>query len=236
MAPVADSGAARRVPPSLLGRRRRIDQALFTVEMETHPHEVSTRKINDPVRAGRGCRHLSGPLGKVWRTLQMVRMNPSRPPVLRCVGHERVTPGRLTRPGEGVRFPLPATTTGHAVNSRPRRAAIRRMTSPTGTANRSAAARLYMRPAKTAHSKAERHHRQRLNAACSCRGFVGRFLGADGTTSVHRWTTEAALRDDASFIRGGPDENRTITEGVHVLNWSGDILSGGCTSATGSAG
>jgi hypothetical protein len=61
-------------------------------------------------------------------------------------------------------------------------------------------------------------------------------LAADGTTSVHRWTTEAALRDDASFVRGGLDGNRTITEGVHVLNWSGDILSGGCTSATGSAG
>jgi len=34
-----------------LERRRRIDQALFTVVMEAYLHGVTTRKIDDPVRA-----------------------------------------------------------------------------------------------------------------------------------------------------------------------------------------
>lgn len=37
--------------PSLLERRRRIDQALFAVVMETYVHGVSTRKVDDLVRA-----------------------------------------------------------------------------------------------------------------------------------------------------------------------------------------
>src|ERR671932_65346 len=37
--------------PSLLDRRRRIDQALFVVVMEAYLHGVSTRKVDDLVRA-----------------------------------------------------------------------------------------------------------------------------------------------------------------------------------------
>ena len=37
--------------PSLLERRRRIDQALFAVVMEAYLHGVSTRKVDDLVRA-----------------------------------------------------------------------------------------------------------------------------------------------------------------------------------------
>jgi putative transposase len=37
--------------PSLLTRRRRIDQALFAVVMEAYLHGVSTRKVDDLVRA-----------------------------------------------------------------------------------------------------------------------------------------------------------------------------------------
>jgi transposase-like protein len=37
--------------PSLLERRRRIDQALFAEVMEAHLHGVSTRKVDDLVRA-----------------------------------------------------------------------------------------------------------------------------------------------------------------------------------------
>src|ERR671932_979911 len=37
--------------PSLLDRRRRIDQALFAVVMEAYLHGVSTRKVDDLVRA-----------------------------------------------------------------------------------------------------------------------------------------------------------------------------------------
>ena len=37
--------------PSLLERRRRIDQALFAVVMEACLHGVSTRKVDDPVQA-----------------------------------------------------------------------------------------------------------------------------------------------------------------------------------------
>src|SRR4051794_34181962 len=37
--------------PSLLERRRRIDQALFAVVMEAYLHRVSTRKVDDLVRA-----------------------------------------------------------------------------------------------------------------------------------------------------------------------------------------
>jgi putative transposase len=37
--------------PSLLERRRRVDQALFAVVMEAYLHGVSTRKVDDPVRA-----------------------------------------------------------------------------------------------------------------------------------------------------------------------------------------
>src|SRR5690606_37921607 len=37
--------------PSLLERRRRIDQALFAVIMEAYVHGVSTRKVDDLVRA-----------------------------------------------------------------------------------------------------------------------------------------------------------------------------------------
>jgi transposase-like protein len=37
--------------PSLLERRRRVDQALFAVVMEAYLHGVSTRKIDDLVRA-----------------------------------------------------------------------------------------------------------------------------------------------------------------------------------------
>ncbi len=37
--------------PSLLERRRRIDQALFAVVMEAYLHGVSTRKVDDLIRA-----------------------------------------------------------------------------------------------------------------------------------------------------------------------------------------
>ena len=37
--------------PSLLERRRRVDQALFAVVMEAYLHGVSTRKVDDPVKA-----------------------------------------------------------------------------------------------------------------------------------------------------------------------------------------
>jgi transposase-like protein len=37
--------------PSLLERRRRIDQALFAVAMEAHLHGVSARKVDDLVTA-----------------------------------------------------------------------------------------------------------------------------------------------------------------------------------------
>jgi putative transposase len=37
--------------PSLLERRRRVDQALFAVVMEAYRHGVSTRKVDDLVRA-----------------------------------------------------------------------------------------------------------------------------------------------------------------------------------------
>ena len=37
--------------PSLLERRRRIDQALFAVVMEAYVHGVSTRKVDDLVKA-----------------------------------------------------------------------------------------------------------------------------------------------------------------------------------------
>ena len=37
--------------PSLLERRRRVDQALFAVVMEAYLHEVSTRKVDDLVKA-----------------------------------------------------------------------------------------------------------------------------------------------------------------------------------------
>ncbi len=42
--------------PSLLDRRRRVDQALFPVVMEAYPHGVSTRKV-DALGQGAGCRH-----------------------------------------------------------------------------------------------------------------------------------------------------------------------------------
>ena len=37
--------------PSLLERRRRVDQALFAVIMEAYLHGVSTRKVDDLVKA-----------------------------------------------------------------------------------------------------------------------------------------------------------------------------------------
>ena len=37
--------------PSLLERRRRVDQALYAVVMEAYLHGVSTRKVDDLVRA-----------------------------------------------------------------------------------------------------------------------------------------------------------------------------------------
>ena len=37
--------------PALLERRRRIDQALFAVVMEAYLHGVSTRKVDDLVKA-----------------------------------------------------------------------------------------------------------------------------------------------------------------------------------------
>ena len=37
--------------PSLLDRRRRVDQALFAVVMEAYLHGVSTRKVDDLVQA-----------------------------------------------------------------------------------------------------------------------------------------------------------------------------------------
>jgi transposase-like protein len=37
--------------PSLPERRRRVDQALFAVVMEAYLHGVSTRKVDDLVRA-----------------------------------------------------------------------------------------------------------------------------------------------------------------------------------------
>ena len=44
--------------PSLLERRRRVDQALFAVVMEAYLHGVSTRKVDDLVSPGRRQRHL----------------------------------------------------------------------------------------------------------------------------------------------------------------------------------
>ena len=38
--------------PSLLERRRRVDQALFAVIMEAYLHGVSTRKVDDLVKLG----------------------------------------------------------------------------------------------------------------------------------------------------------------------------------------
>jgi putative transposase len=37
--------------PALLDRRRRVDQALFAVIMEAYLHGVSTRKVDDVVKA-----------------------------------------------------------------------------------------------------------------------------------------------------------------------------------------
>ena len=37
--------------PALLERRRRVDQALFAVVMEAYVHGVSTRKVDDLVKA-----------------------------------------------------------------------------------------------------------------------------------------------------------------------------------------
>lgn len=37
--------------PSLLERRRRVDQALFAVVMEAYVHGVSTRNVDDLVKA-----------------------------------------------------------------------------------------------------------------------------------------------------------------------------------------
>lgn len=42
---------ARSFFPSLLERRRRVDQALFAVVMEAYVQDVSTRKVDDLVRA-----------------------------------------------------------------------------------------------------------------------------------------------------------------------------------------
>jgi hypothetical protein len=91
----------------------------------------------------RRSRHLLALLEKVWRTVRKTRFRPLETPVFRSVGHELVTaPYRqvaaLARPSRG----LPVTTTGHAVSSRPYPEAIRRTISSTGTARRSAAARL----------------------------------------------------------------------------------------------
>ena len=44
--------------PSLLERRRRIDQALFAVVMEAYMHGVSTRKVDDLVKVGADPGHL----------------------------------------------------------------------------------------------------------------------------------------------------------------------------------
>lgn len=41
--------------PSLLERRRRVDQALFAVVMEAYLHGVSTRKVDDLVRPPATC-------------------------------------------------------------------------------------------------------------------------------------------------------------------------------------
>ena len=66
--------------PSLLERRRRIDQALFAVVMEAYVHGVSTRKVDDLVRAlgadtgisksevSRICADLDAEVGRVPRT------------------------------------------------------------------------------------------------------------------------------------------------------------------------
>lgn len=45
------SCAAARSLPSLLERRRRVDQALFAVVMEAYVHGVSTRQVDDRVKA-----------------------------------------------------------------------------------------------------------------------------------------------------------------------------------------
>jgi hypothetical protein len=58
-------------------------------------------------------------------------------PCFGSIGHELVTPGGLIRPGRCPGSPLAVTTTGHAVSSRPCRAAIRRTISSTGTVSRS---------------------------------------------------------------------------------------------------
>ena len=44
--------------PSLLERRRRVDQALFAVVMEAYLHGVSTRKVDDLVKAWASTGHL----------------------------------------------------------------------------------------------------------------------------------------------------------------------------------
>ena len=53
--------------PSLLERRRRVDQALFAVVMEAYLHGVSTRKVDDLVKAlsSMGCRHRDLQIGGV---------------------------------------------------------------------------------------------------------------------------------------------------------------------------
>jgi hypothetical protein len=81
--------------PSLLERRRRIDQALYAVIMEAYVHGVSTRSVDDLVKAlGRGQRHLQvgglTDLRGAGRTADRVPHPParSRPLPLRLPGRD----------------------------------------------------------------------------------------------------------------------------------------------------
>ena len=50
--------------------------------------------------------------------------------------------------------------------------------------------------------------------------------GVDGTTSVHRWTTEAVFSGATPLLPGvEPTGNHTSAEGAHVLHWTGDRVS-----------
>jgi hypothetical protein len=113
--------------PSLLERRRPIDQALFAVVMEAYLHGVSTRKVNDLVRAlgadtaspsprcpdqhrrGRGSQRVSGPLaGRSVLSLRFLGAvtspgllkRPSSRGLVRCWAcrYANVLAGRVPRP------------------------------------------------------------------------------------------------------------------------------------------
>jgi hypothetical protein len=58
--------------PSLLARRRRVDQALFAVVMEAYLHGVSTRKVDDLVQAlGIDAGISKSELSRIWADLDL---------------------------------------------------------------------------------------------------------------------------------------------------------------------